>query len=140
MIRQAKQTDRQRLKEIIDISFPKFFRFFANHSIDSKNGIVLVTEKEGVTAGFAKLTQFTIADENFGCILWLAAHPDFRSKGVATALVKAGRDLLGQQGAKAVFASTQRSNAGSLATFDGAGFHRTGFFFGVVDGFWLAYF
>ncbi len=127
MIRQAKQSDRQRLKEVIDRSFPRFFRYFASHSVNSKNGTVIVNEVEGAIAGFAKLTQFTIAGDSFGCILWLATHPDFRQKGIATQLVKAGRDQLRHQGARAVFASAQRSNAGSLATLDRAGFRRIGF-------------
>jgi len=127
MIRQAKQSDRQRLKEIIDSSFPKFFRFFASHSVNSKTGTVLISEKQGTIAGFAKLTEFTIAGDKFGCILWLATHPDFRKKDVAAQLVQAGSGYLKGQGVRAVFASAQRSNAGSLATFGKVGFRRVGF-------------
>ncbi len=127
MIRQAQQSDSQRLKEIIDSSFPRFFRYFASHSVNSKDGTVLVNEVEGSVAGFAKLTEFTIAGDKFGCILWLATRPDFRKTGVATQLVQAGKDYLKGEGARAVFASAQRSNVGSLATFGRAGFGRVDF-------------
>ncbi len=126
-IRQAAPSDQLKIKEIIDLSFPRFFRYFASHSVNSQNGKVIVNETEGTVAGFAKLTEFTIAGDQFGCILWLATHPSFRQKGVATQLVKAGRDQLRHQGAKAVFASAHHSNVGSLATFAGAGFRRIGF-------------
>ena len=35
-IRQATSSDHAKLKEIIDLSFPRFFRYFASHSVDSK--------------------------------------------------------------------------------------------------------
>ncbi len=126
-IRQATPIDHSKIKEVIDLSFPRFFRHFASHSVNSKDGTVLVNEVEGSVAGFAKLTQFTIANDKFGCILWLATRPDFRKTGIATQLVQAGNDYLKGQGARTVFASAQRSNAGSLATFGRAGFGRVGF-------------
>ncbi len=88
---------------------------------------MLVNEVEGTVAGFAKLTQFIIAGDKYGCILWLATHPDFRKTGIGTQIVQAGKEKLRQQGARAVFASAQRSNAGSLATLGRAGFRRIGF-------------
>ncbi len=126
-IRQAAPSDHSKLKEVINLSFPRFFRFFASHSVNSKNGTVLISEKQGTIAGFAKLTEFTIAGDKYGCILWLATHPGFRKTGIGTQLVQAGNEKLRQQGAKAVFASAQRSNAGSLATLGRAGFRRIGF-------------
>jgi ribosomal protein S18 acetylase RimI-like enzyme len=126
VIREAVQSDKERLNEIIGASFPRFFRFFASHSINSK-GAVLVSEAEGAVAGFAKLTDFTVGDGRFGRILWLAVHPDFRRKGVAAELVKTGTQSLLREGAGAVFASAQRSNVASLATFGREGFRRVGF-------------
>jgi hypothetical protein len=38
----AVQGDKERLKEIIAAAFPRFFRFFADHSINSE-GTVLVS-------------------------------------------------------------------------------------------------
>ena len=124
-IRNAAPSDVPRLKEIIDLSFPRFFRFFASHSVNS-DGTVLVSDAEGTVAGFAKLTEFTVGGGRFGCILWLAVHPDFRRKGVAAELVKTGTDYLLRQGAGAVFASTQRRNVASLATLGREGFRRMG--------------
>ena len=126
-IRQATPNDRAKLKEIIGLSFPRFFRFFASHSVDSEDGKVLVSEDQGTAVGFAKLIEFHIGGGKYGCILWLGVHPEHRRKGIASALVKAGTENLKQDGAKAVFASVQRRNKASLATFSREGFRRMGF-------------
>jgi ribosomal protein S18 acetylase RimI-like enzyme len=124
--RQAIPDDKPKLKEIIDLSFPRFFRFFATHSLNSE-GKVLVCEAQGAVVGFAKLTEFNVGDNKYGCILWLAAHPDFRRRGIASELVKAGTEYLKHNGAGVVFASVQRRNVASLAVFDREGFRRMGF-------------
>lgn len=125
-IRSAVQNDKEHLKGIIGASFPRFFRFFASHSLNSE-GTVLVSEAKATLAGFAKLTEFHVGGGKFGCILWLAVHPDFRRKGVAAELVKAGTSYLLSLGAGAVFASAQRRNKASLATFSKEGFRQMGF-------------
>lgn len=127
-IRKATSNDRQRIKEIIDKSFPRFYRYFSSHSVDSGKGGVLVCEESGVVVGFARLTEFTVGGDGFGCVLWLAVHPDFRCRGYASDLVKAGVDWLNKHGARAVFASAGQGNVGSISTFEGVGFKRVGFF------------
>jgi ribosomal protein S18 acetylase RimI-like enzyme len=126
-LRQAATHDREALYEIIELSFPRFFRPFAQHSVDSEDGKVLVGEHKGEVVGFAKLINFWLANVEYGCILWLAVHPDHRRKGVASALVKAGVENLKHDGAQTVFASVQRRNKASLATFAREGFERVGF-------------
>jgi [ribosomal protein S18]-alanine N-acetyltransferase len=126
-IRQAASEDKAKLKTIIDLSFPRFFRYFAAHSLDSEEGKTLVAEEQGAVTGFAKLIDFHVAERNYGCILWLAVHPNNRRKGVASTLVEAGVENLKRGGAEAVFASVQRRNKASLATFDKEGFERIGF-------------
>jgi ribosomal protein S18 acetylase RimI-like enzyme len=126
-IRQATLNDHAKLKEIVDLSFPRFFRFFANHSLNSKEGKTLVSEEQGVAVGFAKLIEFNVGDGKYGCILWLAVHPNYRQKGIAAKLVKAGTENLKLDGAGAVFASVQRRNKVSLATFGKEGFTCVGF-------------
>jgi ribosomal protein S18 acetylase RimI-like enzyme len=127
VIRQMLPEDNVRLKGIVDSSFPRFFRYFALHSLHSEEGTVLVAQREGAVAGFAKLIWFTIKNEQYGCILWLAVDPNMRRKGYATALVDAGTKHLQAHGSKAVFASVQRRNKASLATFAKEGFSRIGF-------------
>jgi ribosomal protein S18 acetylase RimI-like enzyme len=127
-IRQATPNDHATLKEIIDLSFPRFFRFFASHSLDSEAGKVFVCETRGAVVGFAKLIEFNIGSRNYGCILWLAVHPEHRRKCIASDLVKAGTANLQQDNAKAVFASVQRKNKASIATFSKESFKRMGFF------------
>jgi RimJ/RimL family protein N-acetyltransferase len=127
LIRQATLSDRAKLKEIVDLSFPRFFRFFANHSLNSEEGKTLVSEEQGVAVGFAKLIEFNVGSCKYGCILWLAVHPNHCRKGIATELVKAGTENLNLEGTGAVFASVQRRNKASLATFSKEGFNSVGF-------------
>jgi len=123
-IRQATTDDFAKLNEIIDLSFPWFFRFFADHSATSEDGNVLVAETQGAISGFAKLIQFQIGACKYGCILWIAVHPSFRRRGIAFNLTNAGVDFLKKGGARAVFASTQRRNSAAKATLSKAGFGR----------------
>ncbi|MCW4024120.1 MAG: GNAT family N-acetyltransferase [Candidatus Bathyarchaeota archaeon] len=127
LIRQAQPQDDSALKTIVDASFPRFFRFFALHSLQSKDGNTLLGEAKGSTVGFAKLIWFTIKDEQYGCILWLAVHPTQHRKGYATTLVNAGTKYLQAHGSKAVFASATRGNTASLATFSKEGYSKIGF-------------
>jgi ribosomal protein S18 acetylase RimI-like enzyme len=125
-IRQVTPTDMGILEEIVDLSFPRFFRLFAAHSLQ-EGGDVLICEKQGKAVGFAKLIDFHVDSNNFGCVLWLAVYPQSRRKGIASSLVKAGTESLKQDGAEAVFASVQRRNNASLAVFDMAGFRKMDF-------------
>jgi len=134
LVRQALPDDRQRLKTIIDLSFPRFFRHFASYSIDSEDGQVLVLETQGTVMGFVKLIKFSIAGDQYGCILWIAVHPMYRRRGIALKLTNAGIQCLEQKGAQAVFASTQRRNTAAKATLGKAGFRQLDFL-----GMWRAF-
>jgi len=125
-IRKMTQSDIGSLKQIVDLSFPRFFRFFATHSLNEE-GEVLVSETRGTVVGFAKLVKFQVGGGKFGCILWLAVHPQFRRKSIASTLVNAGTELLKHDGARAVFASVQRRNIASLTVFSKEGFGKMGF-------------
>jgi RimJ/RimL family protein N-acetyltransferase len=126
-IRQSTPDDYSKLKGIIDLSFPMFFRYFANHSVTSEDGKVLVSETQGGILGFVKLIEFNINSRKYGCILWIAVHPSFRRKGIASSLTNAGIDYLKNISAQTVFASTQIRNKSSQATLGKAGFIRAGF-------------
>jgi len=126
-IRQSTPEDYAKLKGIIDLSFPIFFRYFANHSVTSEDGKVLVSETQGGILGFVKLIEFNINSKKYGCILWIAVHPSCRRKGIASNLTNAGIDYLKNISAPTVFASTQIRNKASQATLGKAGFIRAGF-------------
>jgi ribosomal protein S18 acetylase RimI-like enzyme len=126
-VRQAIPNDYSQIKGIIDLSFPRFYRYFAIHSVTSEEGKVLVAEIQGAIVGFAKLIEFNIGTLKCGCILWIAVHPSIRRRGVALSLTKAGVESLKGEGSHAVFASTQRRNHAALATLGKAGFMRAGF-------------
>jgi ribosomal protein S18 acetylase RimI-like enzyme len=127
IIRQATIDDRPKLKEIIDLSFPLFFRYFAWHSVSDLTEPVQVSEGEAIVSGFAKLIDFSVGGGKYGCILWIAVHPAYRRRGIALALTNAGKNYLKEQGSQGVFASTQRRNSAALATLGKAGFNRVGF-------------
>jgi ribosomal protein S18 acetylase RimI-like enzyme len=127
-VREAVSSDLSRLKEIISLSFPLFFRYFALQSVSDLSEPVLVNQEEGVIAGFAKLIEFQVGGGKYGCILWIAVHPSYRHRGIAFNLTNAGVEYLKLHGAQAVFASTQRRNRGALATLGKAGFKRIDFF------------
>jgi ribosomal protein S18 acetylase RimI-like enzyme len=127
LVREALPSDRERLREIVAFSFPRFFRFFANQSVDSKDGRVLVLEVQGAVAGFSKLIDFQVGGGKYGCILWIAVHPTFRRRGIALNLAKAGLDVLKKDGAELVFASTQIRNRAARGTLGKAGFSQMGF-------------
>src|SRR5512146_1102873 len=82
-VRQATSSDLEKLKTIIDLSFPRFFRYFASHSVSDLEEPLLVAEVEEGIIGFAKLIEFRIGKTHCGCILWIAVHPKHRRKGVA---------------------------------------------------------
>lgn len=126
-IRQSTPDDYAKLKEIIDLSFPRFFRYFANHSVTSEDGKVLVSETQDGISAFVKLIEFNINSQKYGCILWIAVHPFYRRKGIAFSLTNAGIDYLKNDGAQAVFASTQIRNKAAQATLVKAGFRTAGF-------------
>ncbi len=125
-IREATASDLPQLKEIIDASFPRFFRYFSLHSLTSE-GKTLSYEAGGEILGFAKLIDFNVGERKYGCILWLAVHPTYRQRGVASQLVNAGTVELKGTGADAVFASVNWRNKASLATFTKDGFAKVGF-------------
>lgn len=126
-IRRMLPSDEGRLREIVGLSFSRFMGFFAVHSLFSDEGQVIVSEAQGTAVGFAKLIDFQVGGVRFGCILWIAVHPEFRRKGVASSLIVEGVRRLKQDGAKAVFASTQRRNVGALYVMSRQGFRRVGF-------------
>jgi ribosomal protein S18 acetylase RimI-like enzyme len=126
-IRQGTPDDYAKLEEIIDLSFPLFFRYFANHSVTSEEGKVLLSETHGGISGFVKLIEFNLNLQKYGCILWIAVHPSCRRKGIASSLTNAGIDCLKNDGGQAVFASTQIRNKAAQATLGKAGFMRVGF-------------
>lgn len=126
-VRMSTFEDYAKLKEIIDLSFPRFFRYFANHSVTSEDGKVQVSEKQGIISGFTKLIEFNIGSQKYGCILWIAVHPSYRRRGIALNLTNVGIETLKKDGVKAVFASTQRRNRAAKATLGKSGFRRMGF-------------
>ena len=121
-MKQATPRDMPQIKEIIDLSFPRFFRYFAAQSVSDFTEPTFVSQQNGDILGFVKLIQFQISANKYGCILWIAVHPKHRQKGIALTLTNMGTAWLMDRGSTAVFASTQRRNQAALATLSKAGF------------------
>jgi ribosomal protein S18 acetylase RimI-like enzyme len=122
-----KENDLNQVNQIIDLSFPIFYRFFAVHSLHEE-GQVIIGEIAGRVVGFAKLINFYIGGKKYGCILWIAVHPSFRRKGIAGSITSNGIQRLKQEGSNAVFASTARRNVVALSVLSLQGFRRMSFF------------
>ncbi|MCW3999188.1 MAG: GNAT family N-acetyltransferase [Candidatus Bathyarchaeota archaeon] len=126
-IKKATSAMLPQIKQIIDHSFPWYYRYFAWRSVSEPQAPVLTAQTNGETAGFAKLTAFKIRQNSYGCILWIAVHPKHRRRGVGENLAEAAAEWFRQQGAAAIFASTQQGNHAAQATLGKAGFVRVGF-------------
>ncbi len=120
------ENDLNQVNQVIDMSFPIFYRFFATHSLHGE-GQVIIGEIAGRIVGFAKLINFYIRDKKYGCILWIAVHPNFRRKGIGVSITKAGLQRFKEDGSCAVFATTQRRNVGALSVLSLQGFTRMSF-------------
>lgn len=125
IIRDAKEHDKEALKEICRISFDHLYSYYAIQSLDSSNH-VLVSDFEGMVAGFVKLKLIQIHNDVLGNILWLAVHPKFRRKGIASALIDACLDYFRNQGITYVYVSTRKDNLSALVLFYRKGFVKVG--------------
>ena len=101
-----------------------------------EEGQVLVGETRGVIVGFVKLIDFKIGFKKYGCILWIAVHPSFRRKRIGAKLTNIATSQLKQDGAEAVFASTQSRNVACQSVLRLEGFKEG--VCGFMAGFWLA--
>ena len=119
--------DIARLRQIVALSFSTFMGLFTAHSLLSEEGQVLVADLQGNAIGFAKLIEFSVGGRKYGCLLWIAVHPEFRRKGVASALTAEVIGRLKRGGAETVFASSQRRKTSALITLERNGFRRVGF-------------
>jgi GNAT superfamily N-acetyltransferase len=126
-VKQATADDLPQLKEIINRSFPRFFRHFATHSVSDLEEPTLVYEKDAVIVGFAKQIQFSIKQVKYGCLFWIAVEPGHRRQGIALILANATMEWHKSHGSRVVFASTQYGNKAALASLGRAGFVRVGF-------------
>jgi ribosomal protein S18 acetylase RimI-like enzyme len=112
------------LRRIIDSSFRHgIYTFFATRSLKSAPRIV-VSEIDGEVAGFAEPRSVSIGGRKIGNILWIAIHPDFRRRGVASALVAECARILSEQEACMIFVSVESDNLPAFALFEKEGFRR----------------
>ncbi len=104
-----------------------FYRFFASHSLQEE-GQVLVAETSEEVVGFAKLIDFQYRQPKSTaafCGLQFTRVSD--GKASQHHLHTVPLKSLKQEGAAAVFASTQRRNVAALSVLSLQGFRRMGF-------------
>jgi hypothetical protein len=63
IVRLMTQSDLRQVKQVIDVSFPRFYRYFSFHSVQEE-GQVLVAELQGTIVGFVKIIDFIIASKS----------------------------------------------------------------------------
>ena len=89
---------------------------------ESSGGVVLVCEAKGQPVGFLAARRATDEAE----VLNIAVHPDFRRKGVASALLFAALEELGRSAIARVFLELRESNLPARALYERHGFTPIG--------------
>lgn len=126
VLREAKNEDKDVLQRIIDSSFRHgIYTFFAKRSLRTAERIV-VSEIDGKIAGFAEPLSVSVGGRKLGNILWIAIHPDFRRRGVASALVAECVRILSELNVLAIYISVESDNLPAFALFEKEGFKRVG--------------
>jgi len=124
IFRDARREDRATLEEIIQKSFRHgIYTFFARRSLKSAPKVI-VSEMHGKVAGFAEPKVVRIGARTIGNILWIAVHPDYRRRGVATALVDECVRYLSENRAGDVFISVEPNNLPAFELFESRGFRK----------------
>ena len=85
-------------------------------------GIFLVAEQDGRTAGYVGCQ--TVLDE--GYITNVAVFPQYRKKGIATALIKRVFELAQEKKLAFVSLEVRLSNSAAIALYEKAGFKEEG--------------
>ena len=118
-----------KIKEIINLSFPRFFRYFACHSVYSEEGKVLVAEVQGEVSGFAKLIEFNIGQQQVWLYSLDCGSPCLSAtEELPLSLTNAGVDYSEKRVVHKRFLLPPREETTRhLATLGKAGFGRMGF-------------
>ncbi len=126
LLREARPDDEEALTGIIRNSFRHgIYTFFATRSLRSAPKVI-VSDVDAKAVGFAEPLTVTVDDKKIGNILWIAIHPDYRRRGVASALVDECVRYLSEQGVDEIFISVERDNQPAFGLFEPKGFRRVG--------------
>jgi ribosomal-protein-alanine N-acetyltransferase len=126
IIRRAEQYEKEAIKNICRASFDPLYGYFAIRSLNLPNQ-VLVADIKGRIVGFAKLRLIRINKDLIGNILWIAVLPEFRQKGIATALIEAALNCFKNFRVKKVYVSVRKDNSIAHKLFKKEGFRKIGF-------------
>ncbi|MEM2839409.1 MAG: GNAT family N-acetyltransferase [Thermoplasmata archaeon] len=109
-IRETRREDRFELRNIARLSFDnRVYRFFALQSLRSMRNI-LVVGSEGRIVGFIVLKSMRIFGKGIGYIYWLAVHPEFRRRGLASRLISAAEERFKNEASSEMYASVEKEN------------------------------
>jgi ribosomal-protein-alanine N-acetyltransferase len=92
------------------------------NEIKNSRSIAKVARLEGRIAGY--LCSSRIIDE--GHILTFAVHPEFRKRGIASALIGDTLDQLRREGCRFAFLEVRASNGGARKIYEKFGFRELG--------------
>lgn len=122
-IREARPGDLPQVVEIERASFPLPWSAGAFKALmRRRDSRVTVAEESGRVVGYAAV-WFTRGEAELGD---LAVHPGHRRKGVGRALLEDALGAAAERGSARLFLQVRESNAGAMALYADAGFHRVG--------------
>jgi len=124
-IRYAEPSDKEAIKQICRVSFDRLYGYFADLSLNSSNH-VLVSDVGGTVVGFVQLKLIHIHNDILGNIQWLAVHPEYRRKGIASALIDTSIEYFRNHGIDDVYVSVRRNNLLAQNLFQSKGFMKVG--------------
>ena len=125
-IRKVEPRDKEAVSEICRISFDRLYEYFASRSFSSSDQ-VFVSDVEDRVVGFAMLRLVHIRKQILGNVLWLAVHPKFRRRGVASALLEVSIDYFKNHLIRTAYASVKKNNLSSIYLFERERFRKLDF-------------
>lgn len=120
--RQAKQRDKEGIKEVLVKSFEPTYAYYAQKSFTNLHN-ALVAEDGGKVIGVINWRVFKVGEKKIGYLFWLAVQPELRRKGVAKSLIQnATGDIRQEIGFGDIFAAVEKRNIPSGRLIESLGF------------------
>lgn len=120
--RQAKQYDKEEIKDVLVKSFKPTYAYYAQKSFANLHN-VLIAEDKGNVIGVMNWRIFKSGEEKIGYLFWLAVQPEYRRMGVAKSLIQNVTEEIQQEIYHAdIFAAVERHNIPSRKLLESLGF------------------
>ncbi|MEM0074867.1 MAG: GNAT family N-acetyltransferase [Nitrososphaerota archaeon] len=118
MIKEIPKEERDKLELILDRSFEGMYLWHSKRTLRDVDKVFAAMMDDE----FAGLVMLKPLDYAIGYIYYIAVHPKFRQKGVASRLLDFSLDNFSKIKYKEVYATVEKVNYASLALFRSRGF------------------